>query len=116
MAKSEDTQFKNGHKLGPGRPPGRENKATGDFKAAITRLLDHGAPYMTEWLDRVATGDIENGVKPDPGRALDLMGKLADFAAPRLARTELTGDKDNPLAIAVIERRIISQSVTKAGE
>ena len=57
---------------GPGRPKGTPNKATTEFRQTITALLEKNAANVDLWLQRVAEGDGEN-VKPDPGRALDLM-------------------------------------------
>jgi hypothetical protein len=95
----EDTQFNTGQKSkrAKGRPKGAENKATTDFKAAVNNVLNYAAPKMVGWLESVALGDIEQGVKPAPEKALDLLAKLAEFAAPKLARTEIAGDKDAPL-------------------
>jgi hypothetical protein len=88
---------------GPGRPKGLPNKATVEFKQAVTRLLDHGGPKMIEWLEAVARGNIEDGGKtePDPAKALDLISKLAEYAAPKLARTEIAGDSNAPLTVVL---------------
>ena len=78
---------------GPGRPKGLPNKATVEFKTAVTRLLEHGGPKMIDWLDAVARGNIEDGgkVEADPAKALDLIAKLAEYAAPKLSRQEVSG-------------------------
>lgn len=71
-----------GRKTG-GRRPGSPNKATREFRETIQRLLDDNQENIASWLERVAA--------EDPGKALDLLGKLAEFAAPKLSRTEVTG-------------------------
>lgn len=88
---SSDTQFNTGNKSkrAAGRPKGAENKATTDFKAAVNNVLNYAAPKMVGWLESVALGDIEHGVKPAPEKALDLLAKLAEFAAPKLSRAEV---------------------------
>jgi hypothetical protein len=43
----------------------------------------------------------EYDIKPDPAKALDNLAKLAEFAAPKLARTEHVGDKNNPVQTIV---------------
>ena len=48
---------------------------------------------------QVAVGDDDN--KPDPKGALDMLAKLAEFAAPKLARTEVVGDEKAPQRLVV---------------
>jgi hypothetical protein len=71
-----------GRKTG-GRRPGSVNKVTSEFRQVITSLLDANRDNYATWLADVASND--------PGKALDLVAKLAEYAAPKLARTELTG-------------------------
>ena len=85
-----------GFKTG-GRAAGVPNKATVEFRETITKLLSDNADNVAVWLQSVAEGDIEGGVKPDPGKALDLMAKLAEYAAPKLNRTEHTGENGAPI-------------------
>lgn len=82
---------------GRGRPKGAQNKTTKRFRDIINDLIENNAENVPTWLNTVANGDPGNGVKPDPKGALDLLGKLAEFAAPKLSRTEIVGDPDNPL-------------------
>jgi len=77
-----------GKKTG-GRVAGTPNKATTEFRQTVTALLEKNAANVDLWLQKVAEGEGE--VKPDPGKALDLLAKLAEFAAPKLNRTEHTG-------------------------
>lgn len=71
-----------GRKTG-GRQPGSPNKATVEFRQTIQSLLDANQANVCIWLKRVAADD--------PAKALDLMAKLAEYAAPKLSRTEVTG-------------------------
>ncbi len=73
-----------------GRQPGSLNKATREFRDTVTALLSDNAQNVSKWLDAVATGGGDPD-KADPGKALDLLAKLAEYAAPKLARTEHTG-------------------------
>ena len=95
---------------GPGRPKGLPNKATVEFKAAVNNLLNFAAPEMVGWLKSVADGLPEHDIKPNPEKALDLTAKLAEYAAPKLARTEVTGPEGGPVQIQSITRKIVSNS------
>lgn len=98
-----------GRKTG-GRPPGGQNKATQEFKATITDLLAQNTDNVSRWLRIVAEGNgseiaiamregmpVPKALDPDPGKALDLVSRLAEYAYPKLARTELTGKDGEPL-------------------
>lgn len=82
-----------------GRAPGTPNKVTKEFRETVTKLLSDNADNVALWLEQVATGGA-NPDKADPGKALDLMAKLAEFAAPKLARTEHVGDGGGPVVVA----------------
>jgi len=64
-----------------GRPAGKPNKATIEFKEALNKLMDHAAPELVKWL-----GEIE-----DPFKRFEVLSKFAEFIYPKLGRTELTG-------------------------
>jgi hypothetical protein len=83
--------FKKGQKRpGQGRPKGAVNKVTREFRDTVRRLLEDNAENVGRWLTIVAEGDGTEEGKPDPAKALDLMAKLAEFAAPKLGRMDLT--------------------------
>lgn len=77
-----------GKKTG-GRRPGSPNKATVEFRQTVQALLDENRQNVSEWLTRVAADDAY--------KALSIVAQLAEFAAPKLARTEVTGDPNNPI-------------------
>jgi len=68
------------------------------------------------WLDQVAHGikgeyqtneqgnreTIRHPVAADPARAVDLIGRLAEYVAPKLTRTEVTGPGGQALAPPVL--------------
>lgn len=82
MATQQD--FPNLTGMGKGRTKGVPNKATATFRDTISKLLSDNSGNVGVWLARVA----EN----DPGKALDLMAKLAEYAAPKLSKVEQTSE------------------------
>jgi hypothetical protein len=72
-----------------GRVAGTPNKSTVEFRETVTMLLSDNAANVAVWLAKVANG--HGDVRADPARALDLMAKLAEYAAPKLNRTEVSG-------------------------
>lgn len=90
---------------GPGRPKGVPNKATTEFRETITRLLEDNSANIGGWLAQVAEGSGDT--KADPAKALDLLAKLAEFAAPKLGRMEHTGANGGAIQYARVERKII---------
>ena len=84
-----------------GRKPGSLNKATQEFRATVQSLLDDNRENVGRWLTLVAEGDGTDKGQPDPARALDLIAKLAEYAAPKLNRTEVTGEGGGPVRQAI---------------
>ena len=87
-----------------GRAQGTPNKATSQARQAIALFVDQNAHRLTEWLDSVAAGDVENDIKPNPAKAFELFQSVVEYHIPKLARTEVAGDSENPLqAVTRIE-------------
>lgn len=100
MADKQSKNIKGGYREGSGRPKGSPNKVTKEFRETVKQLLEDNADNVGIWLTQVATGTDDS--KPDPKGALDILSKLAEFASPKLARTELTGDKENPIIVQTV--------------
>jgi hypothetical protein len=103
MASSSDRPIlgKNRGNAGKGRPKGAQNKLTVEFRETVQSILDDNRDNAAEWLRMVAEG--HGDVKPDPAKALDLLAKLAEFAAPKLARTEVTGKDGGPVRVVATD-------------
>lgn len=84
-----------------GRVKGTPNKATVTFKETVTALLQSNSDNIAIWLRQVAED------KDDPGRALDLLAKLAEYAYPKLARTEMTGPDGGPMQVEEVRRTVV---------
>lgn len=80
-----------------GRKPGSLNKCTREFRETVRVVLENNADNVGKWLTMVAEGDSTGSVMPDPAKALDLIAKLAEFASPKLARTEHSGLDGNAI-------------------
>lgn len=100
-----------GPQPGAGRPKGVPNKLTMEFRATVRKLLEDNEENFQRWLTLVAEGDGAE-IKPNPGKALEIITGLAEFAAPKLARTELVGDGGGPIETAsVIDASKLSTDV-----
>lgn len=104
MDDMDDTVTRSAKRQQPkgGSRKGIPNKATAAFRDTITRILADNSENMGRWLTLVAEGDGTDKNPPDPGKALDLVAKLAEFSAPKLNRTEHTGE--NGGAIRTVSR------------
>ena len=102
---SEETRKPNGKKTdgrfsgepGPGRPKGVPNKINVEFRETVRKLLEDNSANVGIWLEQVASG--VGGKSPAPDKALDLLAKLAEYAAPKLTRTEHVGDGGGPVRV-----------------
>ena len=101
MNKLETGYSENLTNKGRGRPKGAVNRVTNEFRETVRCLLEDNSENVSRWLTLVAEGDELKEIRPDPYKALDMISKLAEYATPKLARTELTGSDNKPIEISV---------------
>lgn len=81
----------NGVKTG-GRVAGVPNKATAAARQSIALFVENNVDRLQGWLDAIAEDE-----KLGPKVAYDCFMSVVEYHVPKLARTEITGDPDNPL-------------------
>ena len=86
-----------------GRPKGSPNKSTAMAREAIAQFVEGNAHKMQEWLEQVAIGvkndDDKFIVLPNPEKAFGMLQSVMEYHLPKLARTEHSGDEDQPVKI-----------------
>jgi hypothetical protein len=87
-----------------GRPKGVGNKSTGMAREAIARFVDANAHKMEEWLVAVSDGVQDEETKkwlvhPNPEKAFNMLQAVMEYHVPKLARTEVVGDVDQPMKV-----------------
>jgi hypothetical protein len=107
MNKLESDNSANLTNRGRGRPPGSVNKATKTFRETVSRLLEDNAENVSKWLIEVAEGSVEKELKADPKGALTLLAQMAEYATPKLNRTEMTGDGGGPVEVSGIQIKLV---------
>ena len=81
---------------GKGRRKGTPNKTTAVAREMFTKFLEANSDRVQGLFDRLA--------KRDPRGALEVLAKFAEFAVPRLARTELKTDQpktERPISLCI---------------
>ena len=86
-----------------GRPKGSPNKSTAMAREAIATFVEGNTHKMQEWLQQVAEGvrndDDKFIVLPNPEKAFGMLQSVMEYHLPKLARTEHTGDEDQPVKV-----------------
>jgi hypothetical protein len=81
------------------------NRVTVEFRETVKALLEDNAENVAVWLSQVANG--VGGKEPAPEKALDLLAKLAEYAAPKLSRQEVSGVDGTAIKLEQVRRVIV---------
>jgi hypothetical protein len=92
MVEKKSKPIKGGKREGAGRPAGVPNKATTEVKEAIAAFTSANVDKLDEWLNSI----------DDPAKRLDLYFKALEYTMPKLARSELVGDKEQPIIVQTV--------------
>lgn len=76
-----------------GRPAGTPNKATALAREAIASFVEGNVGRLNGFLDRIG--------KENPKAAFDCIMAVCEYHIPKLARSELIGDKDKPIEVHI---------------
>lgn len=105
-----------GKRPGAGRKPGVPNKVTAEARALFAALLDKKAGELEAMIDETRFGiEIEKQIQgpngqsatvlgrlnADPGKAVDLILKLAEFCIPKLGRQEHVGGDGESIRVII---------------
>ena len=74
---------------GKGRPAGSVNRSTAAVREAIAKMAEDNAANFATWLTAVAADN--------PDKACDIYLKAIEYHIPKLARTEVAGDANQPI-------------------
>ena len=100
-----------------GRPAGSTNKSTSLAREAIAKFVEANAPKMEKWLSSVAEGkpkldkdgnqiykdgEPQYKVEPNPLKAFEMLQTVMEYHVPKLARTEVVGDRENPIIVQTV--------------
>jgi len=85
---------------------GSPNVKTKAIRDAYKEFIENNTDQFQGWLERVA--------ETNPAKALELVAGLSDFVLPKLARTELVGDEEQPLNIDLT--KLDDKTLTKLGK
>lgn len=95
----QSRKINGGARKGAGRPVGTPNRVTIEFRDTVRRVLEENSENVGIWLSQVANGMGDKA--PAPEKALDLLAKLAEYAAPKLSRAEHVGEGGGPLTVVL---------------
>lgn len=86
-------------KLTGGSRKGIPNRATRSVREMIAKVAEENAQSFEDWLHDIAVGASTG--KPDPAKAAELYLKAIEYHIPKLARTEVAGDQNQPMQMVV---------------
>lgn len=100
-------RFAKGHRKLGGYEKGKHYKRTpGIAKELMRQLVQYGLEYGKAWLEETA--------KRNPGAALDLLSKFAEYDQPKLSRHTLDGPDGGPVVVELVTVGALKQPEKEA--
>lgn len=100
-----------GKRPGAGRPKGSPNKTTAEDRAAFRMIYERRLEDLDRWIKETGDGFqaihfLSDGtqipyVEKNPGKASELLLRMAQHFVPTLGRTEVVGEDGGPLEFVV---------------
>lgn len=113
--------MRGGKRVGAGRKKGIPNKLTQDAREAFRMVYEGRLADLDRWIRETGDGFeaihfLSDGTKipyleKNPGKAADLLCRMAEHFVPKLAHTQLTGEGGGPLEMVI---RDLAKEQTKA--
>ena len=75
-----------------GRPKGSPNKSTQEVRDSFHCFVEGNQDKFSEWIERVA--------EKNPAKAIELVTNLAEYILPKLSRTEVKAEIQQPLDLS----------------
>lgn len=85
-----------GKREGAGRPKGSPNKVTQSIRDKFRRFVEYNFETIQDDFDKLK----------NPKDRLYYMVNIAEYVLPKLQRTEIAGDQDQPLEISMSDEEL----------
>lgn len=102
-----------GKRPGAGRPKGKPNRTTAEDRAAFRMVYERRLEDLDRWIKETGDGFqaihfLSDGtqipyLEKSPGKAADLLLRMAQHFVPTLARTEVTGPDGGAIRVIRVD-------------
>ena len=72
-----------------GTRKGVPNKINEKIRVTLEEFVHSNTANFQGWIEKIAEGDPENGIDPDPAKAIDAVTKLIEYVLPKKEKIEV---------------------------